>query len=92
MLETLCSDARRALLIHENSKLSQLTMNVQVINPSLFLSVKMYLISFMRSGATIGKPIAFRDKEMLNNFIDMLNANYTKSVHLIPVFENDYIA
>ncbi len=88
----LCFEARRALLIHENSKMSMLTMDVKVITPSLFYSVKMYLISFIRAGSQVGDSIAFSDKTKFQAFLDVLNANYSKSVSLTPVFEKDCIA
>ncbi|CAH9064510.1 hypothetical protein PSEHALCIP103_03164 [Pseudoalteromonas haloplanktis] len=78
MIERLCAEQRRALLLNENSTSVNLIVHIDVYSLPSFLSVKRYFLYFSLFGNKIGSSIAFTNAGDLNAFFMTLKSTFNQ--------------
>lgn len=83
MQEKLSPEIIRALIKNENCTNAGLSISVQSISSSVYMTVKTFFVSFYLFGSQAGTSIAFRSEASLDDFFLSLNAQYSKTTALI---------
>lgn len=78
MIERLCAEQRRALLLNENTASINLEVHIDVYSLPSLLTTKRYFLYFSLLGSKVGSSIAFTNAGDLNAFFMALKSTFNQ--------------